>query len=198
MAAGGDRQGADLLARIPHPPVRAPSSAHRPQLTLVADTQDELAPLYRTMLLLGLVGIVILALGFAILLRFAPPGQRSGYRAQVVGVFPYDPERGRTTGPAATRFRRDQPFAAQVDWRELPSAMIVGARWTDSLDDDVGTVGPTSAGTLASQEALVPVKVQSAFHANLPGSYTLTVVRYAQGHPVELLASANVVVLRDP
>ncbi len=145
MAAGGDRQGADLLARIPHPPVRAPSSAHRPQLTLVADTQDELAPLYRTMLLLGLVGIVILALGFAILLRFAPPGQRSGYRAQVVGVFPYDPERGRTTGPAATRFRRDQPFAAQVDWRELPSAMIVGARWTDSLDDDVGTVGPTSA-----------------------------------------------------
>jgi hypothetical protein len=163
----------------------------------VADVQEDIRPLYRTMLLLGLVAILILALGFAVLLRFAPPGQRSGYRAHVVGVFAYDPDTGTPVGTPMTRFHRQQPFTAQVDWSDLPAAMVVGARWTDSLDDEVGTVGPQPAGGLAANGVLVPVKTPAGFNANLPGTYTLTVVRYAGGQPVELLASATVVVLRD-
>src|SRR6266566_1299330 len=133
-------------------------SPNRPQLTLVADVQEDLRPLYRTMLLLGVAAVVILALGFAILLRFAPPGQRSGYRAHVVGVFAYDPNTGAPVGTPSTRFHRQQPFTAQVDWNDLPPDMVVSARWTDSLDDDVGTVGPEAAGSLAANAVLVPVK----------------------------------------
>src|SRR5438034_10176823 len=97
-----------------------------------------------------------------------------------------------------TRFRRQQPFTAQVDWSELPAAVVVGARWTDSLDDDVGSVGPDTAGALTERQVLVPVKTPAGFHANLPGTYTLTVVRYSRGQPVELLSTATVVVERDP
>jgi hypothetical protein len=163
----------------------------------VVGAQEDLHPLYRTMLALGVVAILLLALGFAVMLRSAPPGQRTGYRARVIGVFAYDPSSGQPTGPPMTRFRRRQPFTAQVDWSALPPAVVAGARWTDSLDDEVGTVGPASAGSLASAAVMVPVKTPPEFHANLPGSYTLTVVRYAHGQPVELLASASVVVLPD-
>src|SRR5262245_13545921 len=149
------------------------------------------------MLALGAAAILVLALGFAVMLRYAPPGQQTGYHARVVGVFAYDPGTGQPTGPPLTRFRRRQPFTAQVDWGALPPALVVGARWTDSLDDEVGTVGPASAGRLAGAAVMVPVKTPPEFHANLPGSYTLTVVRYARGQPVELLASASVVVLPD-
>ncbi|HKF16705.1 MAG TPA: hypothetical protein VKF14_05885 [Candidatus Dormibacteraeota bacterium] len=166
----------------------------------MVETHDALRPLYRIMLALGLVSVVILALGFALLLRFAPPGQHSGYRAHISGVYAYDPATGSITGSAMTRFHRDQPFAASVDWKTLPASMLVSARWTDSLDDEVGATQPTPvpAGRLASQDALVPVRASPAFHANLPGRYTLTVVRYAGGQPVELLAMARVTVLRDP
>jgi hypothetical protein len=162
------------------------------------DAREDFRPLYRTMLGLGVVAVVILALGLATLLRFAPPGQRTGYRAQVVGVFPYDASAGQVDGPPATRFPRDQPFAAQVAWEHLPAGMVVAARWYDSLDSEVGSVGPAAAVNLADQEALVPVRTPAEYRANLPGSYTLIVVRYAGGQPVELLASASVVVLRDP
>lgn len=159
--------------------------------------QESVRPLYVTMLALGVAAILILALGFAVMLRYAPPGQRTGYRARVVGVFAYDPASGQPVGPPLTRFRRRQPFTAQVDWESLPAGLVVGARWTDSLDDEVGTVGPATAGSLSSEAAMVPVKTPPEFHANLPGSYTLTVVRYARGQPVELLASARVVVVPD-
>jgi hypothetical protein len=162
------------------------------------DAREDFRPLYRTMLGLGIAAVVILALGLATLLRFAPPGQRTGYRAQVVGVFPYDTGSGHVNGPPTTRFRRDQPFAAQVDWQDLPPAMVVAAHWYDSLDSEVGSVGPSAAAVLSGQEALVPVRTPPEFHANLPGSYTLIVVRYSGGQPVELLASETVVVLRDP
>ena len=164
----------------------------------VVDVQEDLRPLYLTMLALGLAAVLIMALGLGLLLRYAPPGQRTGFRAHVVGVFAYDPSTGIPVGTPMTRFHRQQPFTAQVDWSELPAGIVVSARWTDSLDDDVGTVGPESAGMLAEHQILVPVKTPAGFHANLPGSYTLTVVRYAGGQPVELLASATVVVLRDP
>lgn len=164
----------------------------------MVDAFDDLRLLYRIMLALGVVGVLILALGFLVLLRFAPPGQRTGYRAQVVGVFACSPTSCQPNGPPMTRFHRNQRFTAQVDWSGLPRDMVVGARWTDSLDDDVGTVPPERAGTLADDETLVPVSTPPEFHENLPGLYTLTVVRYAGGQPVELLARTSVVVLRSP
>ena len=164
----------------------------------VIDARDDLRPLYRTMLGLGLVAVLILALGFATLLRFAPPGQRTGYRAHVAGVFPYDPDAAQVDGPPMTRFARDQPFAAQVDWDQLPASMTVAARWYDSLDSEVGNVGPAPAADLARMEALVPVRTPPQLHANLPGTYTLFVLRYAGGQPVELLGTQSVVVLSDP
>lgn len=166
----------------------------------MVEKDDDLRPLYRIMLALGLVSALIMALGFALLLRFAPPGQHSGYRAHVNGVYEYDPTTRSITGSATTRFHRDQPFAASVDWKTLPAGMLVSARWTDSLDDEVGATQPTPvpAGRLAGENALVPVRASREFRANLPGRYTLTVVRYDRGQPVELLATARVTVLRDP
>ncbi len=160
--------------------------------------RDDLSPLYWTMLGLGAGAVVILALGLLTLLHFAPPGQASGYRAHVVGVFPYDADSGQINGPSMTHFRRGQPFAARVDWDRLPPDMVVAARWYDSLESEVGRVGPAPAARLAEREALVPVRTAAEFHANLPGSYTLAVVRYAGGRPVELLARDSVVVLQDP
>jgi len=166
----------------------------------VVETHDALRPLYRVMLVMGCVAVLILALGFVLLLKFAPPGQRSGYRAEVTGVYLYDPNTGSIAGSPMTRFHRTQLFAARVAWEKLPPDMLVSARWTDSLDDESGTTQPTPerAGSLARQNALVPVRASRQFRADLPGQYTLTVVRYAHGQPVELLASARVIVLRDP
>jgi len=162
------------------------------------DAREDFRPLYWTMLGLGLVAVLILALGVVTLLRFAPPGQRSGYHAHVAGVFPYDSRSGQVDGPPSTHFRRDQPFAAQVEWDRLPPSMVVAARWYDSLDSQVSGVGPKSAGSLASQQTLVPVVTPPDVHANLPGSYTLRIIRYSGGQPVELLDSERVVVLHDP
>jgi len=164
----------------------------------VNDARDDFRPLYWTMLGLGLVAVVILALGFATLLRFAPPGQVTGYRAHVAGVFLYDPASGQLYGRPMSRFHRDQTFAAQIDWGRLPPGMVVAAQWRDSLDSVVGSVGPSAAGDLAGQHAVVPVRPPSDLHANLPGSYTLTVVRYSGGQPVELLGTEIVVVERSP
>lgn len=160
--------------------------------------REDFRPLYWTMLALGLVALLILGLGVVTLLRFAPLGQHSGYRAHVVGVYPYDARSGQVDGPPSTHFRRDQPFAAQVDWSRLPPEMVVAARWYDSLDSQVGSVGPEPAGRLADRAALVPVVTRPERHANLPGSYTLKVVRYAGGQPVELLDNESVMVLLDP
>jgi hypothetical protein len=159
---------------------------------------EDFRPLYWTMLGLGVVAVLILALGVLTLLRFAPLGEHSGYHAQVAGVFPYDSRSGQVEGPSSTHFRRDQPFAAEVEWELLPPGMVVAARWYDSLDSVVGSVGPEPAGQLARREALVPVVTPPGLHANVPGSYMLTVVRYSGGQQVELLDSQSVVVLHDP
>jgi hypothetical protein len=164
----------------------------------VIRAREDFRPLYWTMLGLGLVAVLILALGFVTLLRFAPPGQQTGYRAHVLGVFPYDPESGIVDGPPSTRFARNQPFAAQIDWSLLPPSMTVAARWYDSFDSEVGRVGPAPAAELDRREALVPVRTPPGYHANLPGTYTLFVVRYSGGQPVELLGKDTVVVLSDP
>lgn len=162
------------------------------------DAREDFRPLYWTMLGLGAAAVLILGLGFATLLRYAPPGQRTGVQAHVVGVFRYDPTQGRIDGPPMTRFPRNQPFAAQVDWSKLPPGMVVAARWYDSLESEVGLVGPAPASELADREAVVPVRTPKDQRANLPGNYTLAVVRYSGGQPVELLGTESVVVLRDP
>lgn len=160
--------------------------------------REDFRPLYWTMLGLGAVAVLILALGVVTLLRFAPLGQHTGYRAPVTGVYPYDSRSGRVDGPPSTHFRRDQPFAAHVEWGHLPPGVVVAARWYDSLDSQVGGVGPEPAGQLASRDALVPVVTPPERHANLPGSYSLKIVRYSGGQPVELIESETVVVVHDP
>lgn len=160
--------------------------------------REDFRPLYWTMLGLGAVAVLILGLGVLPLLRFAPLGQHSGYHARVAGVFPYDSRARQIDGPPSTHFRRDQPFAAQVEWDRLPATIVVAARWYDSLDSQVGSVGPAPAGQLASREALVPVVTPHDLHANLPGSYTLKIARYSGGQPVELIGSESVIVLHDP
>jgi hypothetical protein len=148
------------------------------------------------MLTLGVVALVILGLGLVTLYRFAPPGQATGLKVRIVGVYPYDPVQHRITGAASTHFNRDQPFAVRVDWFGLPADVIAGARWYNALDEPVGGVGPASARTLAAENSPVPVMTPPGLHANLPGPYTLAVVRYSRGQPVELLGRAVVLVER--
>ena len=119
-------------------------------------------------------------------------------RAHVLGVFPYDPGDRQVRGPASMQFRRDQPFAARVDWGALPAGTVVSAQWYNSLDEAVGGIDRDSAGALAGRDALVAVRTPPGYHANLPGHYTLVIVRYAGGQPVELLARTTVLVARDP
>jgi hypothetical protein len=162
----------------------------------VVQAEESLGPLYRLMLASGVVAVVILSLGLVTIFTFAPPGQHSGLKVRIIGVYPYDPAQHRVIGPAATHFPRTQPFAARVDWASLPGAVVVGARWYNTLEEPVGGVGPATAASLAAQNALVPVMTPAGLHANLPGNYTLAVVRYSRGQPVELLGRDVVLVDR--
>jgi hypothetical protein len=148
------------------------------------------------MLALGLVAVVILALGLVTIYTFAPPGEATGLKVRILGVFPYDPVQHRITGGPSTHFDRTQPFAARVDWSRLPANVVAGARWYNVLQEPVGGVGPASVARLATGEDLVPVMTPPALRANLPGQYTLAVVRYSRGQPVELLGRDSVLVDR--
>jgi hypothetical protein len=161
-------------------------------------SSDDFRPLYRTMVGLGLVAVVILAVGVVTLARLGPFGQHSGYHARVDGFYRYDSRTGLVVGPSSTHFQRDQQFAARVEWNRLPPSMVVAARWADSLGTQVGGVGPEPAGQLASERALVPETIPPPLHANLPGNYTLYILRYKDGQPVELIDTAYVQVLLDP
>jgi hypothetical protein len=160
---------------------------------VIVSQRDDFRPLYRTMLGLGTAAIFILALGFLFFLRFAPPGQATGLRARVEGVYAYNPSTGTVHGRPSATFPPDQPFAARVDWSSLPSKVVVGAHWYSSLEPENGGVGPTQAGTLAQRRALV---VGPHRGENLPGQYTMVVARYSGGRPVELLARTSVLVER--
>jgi hypothetical protein len=150
------------------------------------------------MLALGAAGLLILVLGLVVFLRFAPLGQRTGLAARVTGVYAYDPGRRTITGPPRARFPRTQPFAARVRWAALPGGMAVGATWYDSLQEPAGGVGPAPAARLSAGDGLVPERIPPGLHGNLPGTYTLLVLRYADGRPVEILARTTVVVERGP
>ena len=163
---------------------------------MIVSQRDDFRSLYRTMLALGMAAVVILVLGFLFFLRFAPPGQATGLRAHVQGVYAYDPHTGKVHGPASTSFPPDQPFAARVDWSSLPPTVTVGAHWYSSLEQELGGVAPRAAGDLARQGTLVTETLPRSGTENLPGEYTMVVVRYANGRAVELLARTSVLVVR--
>jgi hypothetical protein len=153
-------------------------------------------PLYRVLLALGLAGLLILLLGAAEFAHFEPLNQKTGTSARVSGVFQYDPRSGHTLGSDRSRFRRDELFAARVDWSTLPPDMQVGARWYNGFGDRVGSVGPAPAGELTQHE-VVPVAVPPGLNRNLPGHYLFVVERYRANLPVEVLARRIVLVERN-
>jgi hypothetical protein len=163
---------------------------------VIVSPRDDFRPLYRTMVSLGTVAILILALGFLFFLHFAPPGQGTGLRARVQGVYAYDPSTKRLHGAPSTTFPPDQPFAARVDWSSLPTTVTVGAHWYNSLEQEIGGVGPASAGALARRGTPVVQTLPQGGAENLPGDYTMVVARYSNGQAVELLARTSVLVER--
>lgn len=144
-----------------------------------------------------MVAIAILLLGMVEFIHFEPFEPKTGAAAEIVGIFAFDPESGSKTGPDASHFNRDQVFAAEVNWSALPPAMVVGARWYNSFQEEVGGAGPKPAADLSSQQ-LVPIHVPEGLERNLPGHYTFVVERYARGQPVEVIARRLIRVERAP
>ena len=123
-----------------------------------AVTYDQLQTLYRTLLVFATVSVVILSVGLIEFVYFEPPGQTSGAKAHIEGVFQYDPTTHDVVGPDRSQFARTDQFAAKVDWASIPDNLTVDAKWYDSFGSIEGQVGPDSPGRLAA-EPLVPVTV---------------------------------------
>jgi hypothetical protein len=152
----------------------------------VAAADDEIAPLYRAIKLVGGLAIVIFLAGALEFLSFEPPGQATGTVARIQGVYAYNPETRSVNGASAEHFARSQPFAAIVDWSSIPAGTDVAARWFDSFGEVVGQAGPGSAGSMT--EAVVPVALPLGLKQNIPGTYLFVVERISRGQPVEVLA----------
>ncbi|MDQ6692476.1 MAG: hypothetical protein M3Z13_06885, partial [Candidatus Dormibacteraeota bacterium] len=134
----------------------------------------------------------LLSIGLAQFIHFEPPGQKSGLKARISGIYPYDVKNQRATGSAKDHFRTDEPFAAVVDWSSLPPDLLVGARWfTGGFAIDAGGVGPARAGELAGA-GIVPVNMGADRFP--PGRYQVVVERFARGRPVEVIARSSVLV----
>lgn len=157
---------------------------------------DEIRPLFRTIVILGLAAVILLSVGVVEFAYFQPFTKITGTRARVEGVYHYDRAEG-ITGSPTTQFNVNDQFAAVVDWDALPAQMVVGARWYNSLEMTVGEVGPAPAGTLSGKR-VVPIAVPEGLNRNLPGQYEFVVERFAGGQPVELLARRLVLVKRSP
>jgi hypothetical protein len=157
---------------------------------------DPVRTLYRTLLIFDIVAILILATGLAEFLYFEPPGQQTGLTATVVGIYQYDPATNKTFGPERSTFTRTQLFAAVVDWKSLPPNITVDARWYDSLESIVGSVGPGTPAQLENQP-IVPIALPTNLKHNLPGQYIFVVERWANGIPVEVIARRIVLVERS-
>ena len=158
-------------------------------------TYDQLRVLYRTLLLFGTVGAVILGIGLVEFVYFEPPGQASGIKAHIAGVYMYDPATNQTSGPDRSEFPRSGVFAAVVDWSSLPDSIVVDARWYDSFGSMEGRAGPGTPSQLASH-SIIPVEVPPGFHYVLPGRYTFVVERLKADLPVEVLARRFILVDR--
>jgi hypothetical protein len=157
---------------------------------------DPVRTLYRTLLAFDVVAILILAVGIGEFLYFEPPGQQTGIKATIVGVYEYDPATNKTFGPDRSTFSRTQLFAAVVDWASLPPNITVDARWYDSFESIVGRVGPGTPAQLANQP-IVPVGVPKNLKNNLPGQYLFVIDRFDSGVPVEVLSRRIVLVERS-
>src|SRR4029077_6160555 len=144
--------------------------------SLSAVTYDQLQTLYRTLLVFATVAVVILSVGLIEFVYFEPPGQTSGAKAHIDGVFQYDPTTQAAVGPDRSQFARTEQFAAKVDWTAIPGNLTIDAKWYDSFGSIEGQVGPDSPGRLGVQP-LVPVTVPPGFHYVLPGRYTFVVER---------------------
>ena len=162
-----------------------------------ATTYDQLHTLYRTLLVFATVGAIILSVGLVQFVYFERPGQETGVKAHIVGVYEYDPATSKTLGPDRSEFPRSGVFAAVVDWSSVPSQLVVDARWYDTFGSMRGEVGPGHATDL-SAHGVVPVEVPPDLHFVLPGRYTFVVERLdADGVPVEVLARRFVLVDRS-
>lgn len=156
---------------------------------------DQLKVLYRTLLVFASVAVVILAVGLIEFVYFEPPGQTSGAKAHIVGVYQYDAQTRATVGGDRSEFPRNQEFAAVVDWKSVPGNLTVEARWYDVFGDVTGHVGPGKPSELDGQNT-VPVLVPQGYHYVLPGRYTFVVERLDSGMPVEVLGRRFVLVDR--
>ncbi len=161
-----------------------------------AATYDQLHTLYRTLLVFATVGAVILSVGLVQFVYFERPGQETGVRAHIAGVFEYDPATKKTTGPDRSEFPRSGLFAAVVDWNSVPAQTTVDARWYDTFGSMRGEVGPAHPNELTAS-GVIPVEVPEGFHFVLPGRYTFVVERLQDGVPVEVLARRFILVDRQ-
>jgi hypothetical protein len=159
-------------------------------------TYDPVRTLFRTLLIFDVVAILVLAVGLGEFVYFEQPGQSTGVKATIVGVYQYDPISRTTSGPDRSTFGRAQQLAAVVDWTSLPPNITVDARWYDSFEAIVGHVGPGMPAQLADQTT-IPVGVPTGLKYNLPGHYLFVVERLANGVPVEVLARRIVLVERS-
>jgi len=162
---------------------------------VVAAPVDQVRTLYRTLLVYASVSILVFVAGLAEFAYFEPPGQHSGLKVRIVGVYQYDPDHNTTIGPDSSTFPRTVLFAAVVDWSSLPKGEVVDARWYDSFGNTAGAVGPDTPDKLAAQ-TIVPAHLTPPFHHMLPGRYTFVVERYEGGVPVEVLGRRIVTVER--
>ncbi|TAN35100.1 hypothetical protein EPN29_00285 [bacterium] len=160
-----------------------------------AASYDQVRTLYRTLLVFATAGVIILTIGLVEFVHFEPPGQSSGARARITGVYEYDPATRLTYGPDQSGFARTQDFAAVVDWSSLPPGITVDARWYDTFGDIVGRVGPSTPDKLVDQ-TVIPVSVPQGFKHSLPGRYTFVVERFNGDVPVEVLARRFILVER--
>ena len=161
-----------------------------------APAHDQVRTLYRTLLVFATVGVLLLCTGLVEFVHFEPPGQTSGIRAHIVGVYQYDPTTGNVVGSDRSQFSRTVEFAAVVDWSSLPSNLTVDARWYDGFGDLVGRAGPASPAEL-SNDQVIPVVVPQGLHHVLPGVYTFVVERLSSGVPVEVLGRRLIDVKRS-
>jgi hypothetical protein len=156
---------------------------------------DQVQVLYRTLLVFATVAVVILAVGLVEFVYFEPPGQATGAKARIVGVYAYDPSTGNSLGTDRSAFTRTEDFAAVVDWSGLPPDLNVDARWYDAFGSVVGRIGPSTPAKLGNF-SIVAVVTPPGLHHSLPGDYTFVVERLQGGVPVEVLARRIVLVER--
>ena len=165
-------------------------------LAVVATAQrDPVVTLYRTLLVYGLIGLMILTAGLVEFLHFEPFGVTAGVRAHIAGVYLYDPSSGNTSGPDRSAFTRSEQFAAVVNWSDLPDNVTVQAIWYDAFGNIVGQAGPGKPSDLGSHR-VVPAEKPSGLKYHLPGQYIFAVEGLQGNLPVEVLARRLVEVQR--